>query len=109
MIRHVLFSNRHFCSKYLSQLLSLHKNRIISVINYHSDSIEDNAFVRTAHYDKQISFEEATRILQTHEVSIDLDGNSPVKYYEANHLAANNPTGMLIRIFKLTQRLTSVE
>ncbi|CAF1589605.1 unnamed protein product [Rotaria magnacalcarata] len=65
---------------------------IISLVYYHSDSIKDNLFDRTCHHhEQQLLPEEATKILQKNEASIDLEANCSVKYYEANHLGANNP------------------
>ncbi|CAM2717281.1 unnamed protein product [Rotaria socialis] len=95
MIRHVLFNNnnRCFCSKYSTHLLSLYRKEIISLVYYHSDSIEDNLFDRTfRHHEQKLLPEEATKILQKNEASIDLEVNCSVKYYEANHLGANNPS-----------------
>ncbi|CAF3615851.1 unnamed protein product [Rotaria socialis] len=95
MIRHVLFNNnnRCFCSKYSTHLLSLYRKEIISLVYYHSDSIEDNLFDRTfRHHEQKLLPEEATKILQKNEASIDLEVYCSVKYYEANHLGANNPS-----------------
>ncbi|CAF4202099.1 unnamed protein product, partial [Rotaria magnacalcarata] len=70
---------------------------IISLVYYHSDSIKDNLFDRTCHHhEQQLLPEEATKILQKNEASIDLEAHCSVKYYEANHLGANNPPGMLM-------------
>ncbi|CAF3450539.1 unnamed protein product [Rotaria sp. Silwood1] len=64
--------------------------------NYHNDSIEGNLFDETVEEEQRLSSQEATKILQTHEASIDLEANCPVNYYEVNYLGANNPSGMLI-------------
>ena len=96
MIRRVLLNNIPFCSKQSSYLLSLFKKRIISVSCYHSDSIEGDLVEETIFEEQRLSSQEATEILRTHEASIDLEANCPVKYYEVNYLGANNPPGMLI-------------
>ncbi|CAF0769500.1 unnamed protein product [Rotaria sp. Silwood1] len=60
--------------------------------NYHNDSIEGNLFDETVEEEQRLSSQEATKILQTHEASIDLEANCPVNYYEVNYLGANNPS-----------------
>jgi hypothetical protein len=95
MIRRLLLNNASFCSKQSSYLLSLSKKRLITPLAYyHSDSIEDNSPEENVHEEQRLSSNEATKILRTHEASIDLEANCPVKYYEVNYLGANNPPGM---------------
>jgi hypothetical protein len=94
MIRRLLLNNASFCSKRSSYLLSLSKKRLITLAYYHSDSIEDNSPEDNVHEEQRLSSNEATKILRTHEASIDLEANCPVKYYEVNYLGANNPPGM---------------
>jgi len=94
MIRRILLNNVSFYSKQSSYLLSLHKNRIISLTYYHSDSIGDDLPDETNYEEQRLSSHEATKILRTHEASIDLEANCPVKYFEVNYLGANNPPGM---------------
>ncbi len=96
MIGRVLLNNVSFCSKQTSYLLSLCKKRIVSITYYHSDSIEGNLVDEPIQEEQRLSSHEATKILRTHEASIDLEGNCPVKYYEVNYLGANNPPGMSI-------------
>jgi hypothetical protein len=94
MIGHIISKNASFSSKQKSYLLSLFKKRIISVSYYHSDSIEGNIPEEPSFNEQRLSSQEATGILRTHEASIDLEANCPVKYYEVNYLGANNPPGM---------------
>jgi hypothetical protein len=94
MIGRILLNNVPFCSKQSSYLLSLCKKQIISFAYYHSDSIEDNLPEENVYEAQRLSSQEATKILRTHEASIDLEPNCPVKYYEVNYLGANNPPGM---------------
>jgi hypothetical protein len=96
MIRRVLLNNLSFSSKRSSYLLSSCKKRLPSFAYYHSDSIEDNLPEETLFEEQRLSSHEATKILRTHEASIDLEANCPVKYYEVNYLGANNPPGMSI-------------
>ncbi|CAF1060222.1 unnamed protein product [Adineta steineri] len=92
MIRHLLSKNVYFPSKSTTYLLSLFKQRIISASYYHSDSIDGNNIPEETSFEEQrLSSQEATGILRTHEASIDLEANCPVKYYEVNYLGANNP------------------
>ncbi|CAF1463820.1 unnamed protein product, partial [Didymodactylos carnosus] len=68
---------------------SLLCSRIVSS-SYHSDSHNDDSPQST--FDEQrLSSQEATGILRTHEASIDLEADCPVRYYEVNYLGANNP------------------
>ena len=94
MIRRILLNNISFCSKQSSYLLPLCNKRIISLAYYHSDSIEDNLPEEPEYEEQRLSSQEATKILRTHEASIDLEENCSVKYYEVNYLGANNPPGM---------------
>jgi hypothetical protein len=94
MIGRILLNNVSFCSKPSSYLLSLCKKQIISLAYYHSDSIEENLHDDTVYEEQRLSSQEATKILRTHEASVDLEANCPVKYYEVNYLGANNPPGM---------------
>ena len=97
MIRRVLLNNLSLATNRSSYLLlSSCKNRIPTFACYHSDSIEDNLPDETLFEEQRLSSHEATKILRTHEASIDLEANCPVKYYEVNYLGANNPPGMSI-------------
>lgn len=87
MIRRALLNNISFYSK-----LSSCRQQIGY---YHSDSIGDDLPEENADEEQRLSSHEATKILRTHEASIDLEANCPVKYYEVNYLGANNPPGML--------------
>ena len=87
MIRRILFNNITY------SLTSLCRKERISVVYYHSDSIEDNAHDEPPDEEQRLSSHEATKILRTHEASIDLEPNCPVKHYEVNYLGANNPPG----------------
>ncbi|CAF1386670.1 unnamed protein product [Rotaria sordida] len=58
---------------------------------YHNDSVEGNLLDETVEQEQRLSSQEATKILRTHEASIDLEVKCPVKYYEVNYLGANNP------------------
>jgi hypothetical protein len=93
MIPRILSNNIYFSSQKTSYLLSSFKTRIIPISYYHSDSI--GTITEEKPFDEQrLSSQEATGILRTHEASIDLEANCPVKYYEVNYLGANNPPGM---------------
>lgn len=93
MIGRVLLNNLSFSAKSsASHLFNPYKCRILA--RYHSDSLEDSPPEEPAFEEQRLSSGEATKILRTHEASIDLEGNCPVKYYEVNYLGANNPPGM---------------
>jgi len=94
MIRRILLYNISFYSKPSSYLLSLRRKQITSFAYYHSDSIGDDVPEEKTHEEQRLSSHEATKILRTHEASIDLEADCPVKYYEVNYLGANNPPGM---------------
>jgi hypothetical protein len=94
MIRRILSDHIYLSSKQKSYLLSSFKNRINSLSYYHSDSIGGNISEEQSFDEQRLSSQEATGILRTHEASIDLEANCPVKYYEVNYLGANNPPGM---------------
>ena len=93
MIRRVLFQHVGLSSTTKSHFLSSIKKRINSRAFYHSDSIEGNIPDGPVFHEQRLSSQEATEILRTHEASIDLEVNCPVKYYEVNYLGANNPPG----------------
>ena len=94
MMRRLFFKHASLYSKSSSYLLSCLKERFTSVSSYHSDSIDNNLPEEPAEEEQRLSSQEATKILRTHEASIDLEANCPVKYYEVNYLGANNPPGM---------------
>jgi len=94
MIRRILSNNVYLSSKQKSYLFSAFKNRLNSISYYHSDSIEGNIPDEPLFDEQRLSSQEATGILRTHEASIDLEANCPVKYYEVNYLGANNPPGI---------------
>lgn len=94
MIRHILTKNGHFPLRQASYLLSTCKTRIVSQTFYHSDSIEGGVPEEIPFDEQRLSSQEATGILRTHEASVDLEANCPVKYYEVNYLGANNPPGI---------------
>lgn len=95
MIGRVLLNNLSFSTKSASSHLFYPcKCRILALARYHSDSLEDSPPEEPAFEEQRLSSGEATKILRTHEASIDLEGNCPVKYYEVNYLGANNPPGM---------------
>ncbi len=94
MIRRILSNNIYFFSKQKKYLLSSFKKQINSIIYYHSDSIEGHIPDKPSFDEQRLSSQEATGILRTHEASIDLEANCPVKYYEVNYLGANNPPGI---------------
>jgi hypothetical protein len=94
MIRRIFSNHFYFFPRQKSYLLSLLKNRINSIAYYHSDSIEGNIPDEPTFNEQRLSSQEATGILRTHEASIDLEANCPVKYYEVNYLGANNPPGI---------------
>ena len=81
MIRRVLLNNLSHATKRSSYLLSSCNNRIPTFAYYHSDSIEDNLPDESFFEEQRLSSNEATKILRTHEASIDLEANCPVKYY----------------------------
>ena len=96
MIGRVLLNNLSFSS--ISSSAAFYrftpcKLRILSLARYHSDSLEDNQSEEAPFEEQRLSSSEATKILRTHEASIDLEGNCPVKYYDVNYLGANNPPG----------------
>jgi hypothetical protein len=93
-MRRVLLNKNYISSKQTSYLLSSFKNRIIPISYYHSDSIGNHVEEEKTFDEQRLSSQEATGILRTHEASIDLEANCPVKYYEVNYLGANNPPGM---------------
>ncbi len=98
MIRRLLSQHVYSSLKQKSSLLTSFKNRINSINTfYHSDSIEGNIPDEPSFDEQRLSSQEATGILRTHETSIDLEVNCPVKYYEVNYLGANNPPGILDR------------
>lgn len=94
MIRYILSNNIYASSKPKSYLFSSLKNQLNSILYYHSDSIEGNVIEEPVFEEQRLSSQEATGILRTHEASIDLEANCPVKYYEVNYLGANNPPGI---------------
>lgn len=102
MIRRILSNNINFSSKKTLYLLSSCKTRLNSISYYHSDSIGEggNLPEETSFEEQRLSSQEATGILRTHEASIDLEANCPVKYYEVNYLGANNPPGMCVSMIK---------
>jgi serine/threonine protein phosphatase PrpC len=93
MIRRILSKNAFVLLPSSTNLLSILKKRIISISYYHSDSIDGNLPDEIPFEEQRLSSQEATGILRTHEASIDLEANCPVKYYEVNYLGANNPPG----------------
>ncbi|CAF1232783.1 unnamed protein product [Adineta steineri] len=72
------------------QVTDREKKQRGSFAYYHSDSIEEPPD-EPVYEEQRLSSYEATKILRTHEASIDLEANCPVKYYEVNYLGANNP------------------
>jgi len=90
---------RVFFKTFSSYLLSLTKNRLRTCLSYHTDSIEENFQEEVVYEEQRLSSHETTKILRTHEASIDLEDDSPVKYYEVNYLGANNPPGMCTKFF----------
>ena len=93
MIGRLPWSRAPFCSKRFTQLVSLLDHRGSFACHYHSDSIDQNLPEENVQEEQRLSSQEATKILRTHEASIDLEANCPVKYYEVNYLGANNPPG----------------
>lgn len=91
MIRRLVSNNGH-----LSSLLSTATKQLISISSVHSDSFDGNPPDDVPFEEQRLSSQEATGILRTHEASIDLEANCPVKYYEVNYLGANNPPGMSV-------------
>ena len=89
MIRRIFSTNIYFSSKQKSYLLSSFTNRINSITNYHSDSIEGSIPEEPLFDEQRLSSQEATGILRTHEASIDLEANCPVKYYEVKKARKN--------------------
>jgi hypothetical protein len=90
---------RRIFSPQKSHLFTSFKTQITSISSYHSDSIEGTIPEEKPFDEQRLSSQEATGILRTHEASIDLEANCPVKYYEVNYLGANNPPGMSNRFF----------
>jgi len=86
MIRRILSKNIYLFSSF--------KKQLNSISYYHSDSIGENIPEEPLFDEQRLSSQEATGILRTHEASIDLEANCPVKYYEVNYLGANNPPGI---------------
>lgn len=80
----------------LSKNVSLFKNRIACLSMFHGEPIDGNLPEEPPFEELRLSSQEATGILRTHEASIDLEANCPVKYYEVNYLGANNPPGLLL-------------
>ena len=99
MMRRLFFKHASPYAKSSSYFLSYLKERITTVSSYHSDSIDGNLPEEPAEEEQRLSSQEATKILRTHEASIDLEANCPVKYYEVNYLGANNPPGMYKKIW----------
>ena len=100
MIGRLPWTRASFCSKRFTQLVSLIvDHRSSFACRYHSDSIDQNLPEEPAQEEQRLSSQEATKILRTHEASIDLEARCPVKYYEVNYLGANNPPGMCGQAF----------
>ena len=94
---------RNLFLKQKLSLLSSFKNPVNFLLSsYHSDSIDGGNLPDEPSFEEQrLSSQEATGILRTHEASIDLEPNCPVKYYEVNYLGANNPPGIYSLISKI--------
>ena len=93
MIRRIFSNNVYSSSKQTSDVLLSFKKRLVPTSHYHSDSIDGSLPEEASFEEQRLSSHEATEILRTHEASIDLEANCPVKYYEVNYLGANNPPG----------------